>query len=56
MPISKVGRPASVMRRIDEDENVETSSVRRYTTLDGANDGWTSWIRKQTGRAKVSQT
>lgn len=56
MQTSKVGRPASVMRRIDEDENVETSSVRRYTTLDGANDGWTSWIHKQTGRAKVSQT
>lgn len=42
---SKVSRPATcVMRRIDEDEN---DSVHRYTTLDGADDGWTSWIQKQ---------
>jgi hypothetical protein len=52
--ICKATKPASVMRQIDE-EDVENSSVRRYTTLDGANDGWTSWIHKKTGRAQVSQ-
>jgi hypothetical protein len=51
MQISKVERPATcVMRRIDEDE---TDSVRRYTTLDGTNDGWTSWIQKQKRFRKV---
>lgn len=55
MQISKVGRPAPVMRRIDEDENDESNSVRRYTTLDGTNDGWTSWIQQHTRGGKVSQ-
>jgi hypothetical protein len=54
MQISKVERPATcVMRRIDEDE---TDSVRRYTTLDGTNDGWTSWLQKQKRFRKVSHT
>jgi hypothetical protein len=52
---SKVGRPLS-MRRIEEDEIDDTGSVRRYTTLDGTNDGWTRWIHKQKGSAKVCHT
>jgi len=44
------------MRRIDEDENDDTDSVHRYTTLDGANDGWTSWIQRHTRGKKVGQT
>ncbi|KAN0117347.1 hypothetical protein V8E51_003324 [Hyaloscypha variabilis] len=51
---SKAGRPL-LMRRIEEDEIDETGSVRRYTTLDGTNDGWTRWIHKQKGGAKISQ-
>jgi hypothetical protein len=47
---SRVGRQAEAMRRIDEDENDETGSVRRYTTLDGTTDGWTKWIRQKQKR------
>jgi hypothetical protein len=49
----RVGRPASAMRRIDEDENDETGSVRRYTTLDGTTDGWTNWIRQKQKRGRM---
>jgi len=52
--IPKVSRPFG-MRRIEEDEIDETGSVRRYTTLDGATDGWTRWIHKQKYGAKVSR-
>jgi hypothetical protein len=49
----RVGRPPPcVMRRIDEDENDEAGSVRRYTTLDGVNDGWTKWILQKQKRSK----
>ena len=50
----RVGRTFG-MRRIEENEIDETGSVRRYTTLDGATDGWTRWINKQKHGVKVSQ-
>ncbi|KAE9376888.1 hypothetical protein N431DRAFT_186797 [Stipitochalara longipes BDJ] len=50
----KASRPFG-MRRIEEDEIGETGSVRRYTTLDGTNDGWTRWIHKQKQGTKMSQ-
>jgi hypothetical protein len=46
----RVERQAGAVRRIDEDENDETGSVRRYTTLDGTTDGWTKWIRQKQKR------
>jgi hypothetical protein len=56
LPCSKIGKPpACVLRRIDEDESNETNSVRHYTTLDGAADGWTRWIHKQKRGGKVSR-
>jgi len=50
---------ACSMRRVDEDENDETGSVRRYTTLDGATDGWTKWIhqkQKRGGMVSIDDT
>ena len=55
LPCSQFRRPpACVMRRINDDENLETRSVHHCTTLDGTNDGWTRWIQKQKRGGKVS--